>query len=102
MGIQVQHRQVGWLTKNRKTGELVREQMPLMKKARMLLLFNPVTEWIDTTHIFRYFLHEKTDHSKSKEVRAVMLTEEIRTLSTGAGGSAIKEADQGVCRLLQD
>ncbi|TBU31843.1 phosphatidylserine decarboxylase [Dichomitus squalens] len=63
----VQQRQVGWLTKNRKTGELVREQMPLMKKARMLLLFNPVTEWVDRTHLFRYFLHEKTDHSKSKE-----------------------------------
>lgn len=63
----VQHRQVGWLTKNRKTGELVREQVPLMKKARMLLLFNPLTEWVDRTHLFRYWLHEKTDHSKGKE-----------------------------------
>ena len=64
---QVQHRQVGWLTKNRKTGELVREQVPLAKKARMLLLFNPLTEWVDRTHLFRYWLHEKTDHSKGKE-----------------------------------
>ncbi|EKM57173.1 uncharacterized protein PHACADRAFT_91208 [Phanerochaete carnosa HHB-10118-sp] len=64
----VQHRQVGWLTKNRETGELIREQVPLMKKARMLLLFNPLTEWVDRTHTFRYILHEKTDHSKSKEV----------------------------------
>lgn len=34
------------MTKNRKTGEMMREQQPLMKKIQLLLLFNPVTEWV--------------------------------------------------------
>ena len=67
---QVHNREVGWLTKNRKTGELIRERQPLMKKVRMTILFNPVVEWVDRTRLFRYWLHEKTDHSRQKEVRA--------------------------------
>lgn len=33
---------------------------PLLKKLKMLLLFNPLTEWIDTTHAMRLYIHNKT------------------------------------------
>ena len=56
----VQNRQVGWQTINRKTGEYQREQQPLLKKLKLLFLFNPLTEWIDQTHLLRLWIHEKT------------------------------------------
>lgn len=55
----LQNRQVGWLTIDRPTGEFKREQQPLWKKLKLLLLFNPLTEWIDRTHLFRLYTHEK-------------------------------------------
>ncbi|RPA95091.1 putative phosphatidylserine decarboxylase [Choiromyces venosus 120613-1] len=55
----VQNREVGWLTVDRKTGEYKREQQPLLKKIKLLLLFNPLFEWIDTLHLFRWYLHEQ-------------------------------------------
>jgi phosphatidylserine decarboxylase len=56
----VQNREVGWQTFIRKTSTYEREQMPIMKKLKMLLLFNPLVEWIDQTHLFRLWLHDKT------------------------------------------
>jgi phosphatidylserine decarboxylase len=56
----VQNRQVGWLTLDRKTGKYEREQQPLFKKLKLLLLFNPFMEWIDRTHFLRLWIHEKT------------------------------------------
>ena len=56
----VQNREVGWRTINRKTGKYEREQQPLFKKLKLLLLFNPITEWIDRTHLLRLWIHEKT------------------------------------------
>ena len=56
----VQNREVGWRTLNRKTGKYEREQQPLFKKLKLLLLFNPITEWIDRTHLLRLWNHEKT------------------------------------------
>jgi len=56
----VQNREVGWQTLNRKTGKYEREQQPILKKLKLLLLFNPLTEWIDQTHLFRLWIHEKT------------------------------------------
>merc|ERR1712093_402024 len=56
----VQNREVGWRTLNRKTGKYEREQQPLFKKLKLLLLFNPITEWIDRTHLLRLWIHEKT------------------------------------------
>ncbi|KAK6829405.1 phosphatidylserine decarboxylase [Apiospora arundinis] len=50
----------GWKTLDRKTGKLMREQQPLSKKLKLILLFNPVTEWIDTTHVMRMWIHEKS------------------------------------------
>ncbi|KAK8095237.1 phosphatidylserine decarboxylase [Apiospora kogelbergensis] len=38
----------------------MREQQPLSKKPKLVLLFNPVTEWIDTTHVMRMWIHEKS------------------------------------------
>lgn len=54
----LQNREVGWLTIDRRTGALKREQQPLLKKIKLLLLFNPLTEWIDRTHLFRLHTHE--------------------------------------------
>ncbi|KAH6704355.1 hypothetical protein BKA61DRAFT_618459 [Leptodontidium sp. MPI-SDFR-AT-0119] len=56
----VQNREVGWRTLNRKTGKYEREQQPLLKKLKLLLLFNPITEWIDRTHLLRLWIYEKT------------------------------------------
>lgn len=56
----VQKRQVGWQTVNRKTGQYVREKQPLLKKLKLVLLFNPLTEWIDNTHLLRLWVHEKS------------------------------------------
>lgn len=54
----LQNREVGWLTIDRRTGALKREQQPLFKKMKLLLLFNPLTEWIDRTHLFRLHTHQ--------------------------------------------
>ncbi|KAI1463813.1 putative phosphatidylserine decarboxylase [Daldinia caldariorum] len=50
----------GWKSFDRKTGQLMREQQPLTKKIKLLLLFNPLTEWIDTTHLMRLWIHNKS------------------------------------------
>jgi len=55
----IEERQVGWLTLNRKSGDYQREQQSLWKKLKLLLLFNPVTEWIDRTHALRLWTHRK-------------------------------------------
>lgn len=44
-------------TYRRQTGKHMREQQPLWKKFKLLLLFNPLTEWLDTTHLMRLYLH---------------------------------------------
>lgn len=49
-----------------KTGNLEREQQPLWKKLKLILLFNPVTQWIDTTHMMRLHIHDKSV-SKGKQ-----------------------------------
>ncbi|KAB8260994.1 phosphatidylserine decarboxylase-domain-containing protein [Aspergillus pseudonomiae] len=64
---QLQERHVGWLTVNRKTGEFTREQQPLLKKLKILLLFNPITEWIDRTHLLRLWTHERTLRAGKRE-----------------------------------
>lgn len=55
----IEDRQVGWLTLDRKSGDFKREQQSLWKKLKLLLLFNPVTEWIDRTHALRLWTHRK-------------------------------------------
>jgi hypothetical protein len=55
----IEDRQVGWLTLDRKSGDFKREQQSLWKKLKLLLLFNPVTEWIDQTHALRLWTHKK-------------------------------------------
>jgi hypothetical protein len=37
-----------------------REQEPLGKKLKLLVLFNPLLEWLDATHYIRLFAHDKT------------------------------------------
>jgi len=63
----VQHRQVGWLTVNRKTGEVIREQQPLVEKLRLLVLFNPIVEWVDTANFLRSWLHKRADAAFTRE-----------------------------------
>jgi len=66
MGL-MQKRQVGWKSFNRKTGEIEREQEPLMKKLKLILLFNPLTEWIDTTHAMRMRMHSQAVQAGKEE-----------------------------------
>jgi hypothetical protein len=82
--LQAQNRQVGWQSVVRKvtissyatillpysrvttasqTGKLEHEQQPLLKKLKILLLFNPVLEWIDTTHAMRLYIHNTSKKS---------------------------------------
>lgn len=41
------------------TGTFQREKQTLMKKMKLLFLFNLLTEWIDTTHLMRLCMHNK-------------------------------------------
>ncbi|KAK4233644.1 phosphatidylserine decarboxylase proenzyme 2 [Achaetomium macrosporum] len=59
--------QWGWMSFVRKTGKFEREQQPLLKKLKLILLFNPLTEWIDTTHAMRLYLHESSIKQGKKE-----------------------------------
>lgn len=56
----LRNREVGWLTVDRRTGEFKREKQPLWKRLKLLVLFNPVTEWVDKTHLLRLWTHEKS------------------------------------------
>ncbi|KAF3159825.1 hypothetical protein TWF225_001448 [Orbilia oligospora] len=63
----IQNREVGWPTVDRKTGELKREQQPIWKKIKLILLFNPITEWIDRTKLMRLYLHDNSLKEGKKE-----------------------------------
>ncbi|KAF2192348.1 putative phosphatidylserine decarboxylase [Zopfia rhizophila CBS 207.26] len=63
----MQQRQVGWKSLIRKTGELEREQQPLLKKLKLIVLFNPLVEWIDTTHAMRLYMHRKNIRAGEQE-----------------------------------
>lgn len=43
-----------------KTGEIEHELQPLSKKLKLLLLFNPLTEWVDTTHTMRLHAYRES------------------------------------------
>lgn len=66
----IQTREVGWITIDRRTGQFKREQQSLWKKFKLLLLFNPVTEWIDRTHWMRLWTHEKSFAAGKKQSKA--------------------------------
>ncbi|KAG8415027.1 hypothetical protein J3458_008912 [Metarhizium acridum] len=55
-----QNSEVGWRSFNRKTGKIEREEQSLWKKLKLLVLFNPLTEWIDRTHLMRLYMHEES------------------------------------------
>ncbi|KAJ5183275.1 hypothetical protein N7492_000891 [Penicillium capsulatum] len=65
----VQRRQVGWLTWDRKSGFFIHEQQTLWKKLKLLLLFNPVMEWIDKSHYLRLWTHKKNIQAGQSEGR---------------------------------
>jgi phosphatidylserine decarboxylase precursor len=39
---------------------LEHEQEPVLKKIKLLFLFSPLMEWLDTTHAARMYIHNKT------------------------------------------
>lgn len=51
----------------------MREPQPLKKKLKLILLFNPLTEWIDTAHFMRLYMHNSAlragAHERSKASR---------------------------------
>ncbi|RYO74372.1 hypothetical protein DL764_010897 [Monosporascus ibericus] len=49
------------------TGRLMREQQPLTKKLKLLALFNPLTEWLDTTHAMRLHMHRESIEAGKEE-----------------------------------
>lgn len=51
----------------------MREQQPLSQKARLLLLFNPLTEWVVRTRTLQYYMHNKTDHEGEVEVCCALI-----------------------------
>ncbi|GAM34112.1 hypothetical protein TCE0_015f01481 [Talaromyces pinophilus] len=55
------------MVQNRETGREIREQQPLFKKLKLFVLFNPLTEWIDTTNMMRLHLHKKNFESGKRE-----------------------------------
>ncbi|KAI1740551.1 phosphatidylserine decarboxylase proenzyme [Xylaria scruposa] len=55
-----QNSQYGWESVVRKTGDLMHEEQPLKKKLKLLLLFNSIMEWIDTTHAMRLYIHKES------------------------------------------
>ncbi|EHY59974.1 hypothetical protein HRR83_006337 [Exophiala dermatitidis] len=56
----VQNREIGWQTLDRKTGQLKREQQPILKKLKLLILFSRLVEWVDVTKAMRLWIHDKT------------------------------------------
>ncbi|KAH7132287.1 putative C2 domain-containing protein C31G5.15 [Dendryphion nanum] len=65
----IPHRQIGWKSLNRKTGELEREQQPLLKKLWLIVLFSPLVEWIDLTHAFRLYMHNRAIKAGKEEAK---------------------------------
>ncbi|CAG9992107.1 unnamed protein product [Clonostachys byssicola] len=57
----------GWVSWDRKTGRLEREKQSLWRKIKLLLLFNPLTEWVDTTQAMRLYTHSRTIKQGEKE-----------------------------------
>ncbi|RYP06720.1 hypothetical protein DL765_009388 [Monosporascus sp. GIB2] len=82
-----QNSEYGWKSLDRKTGRLMREQQPLTKKLKLLLLFNPLTEWLDTTHAMRLHMHEES--IEAGEYHANSLTVVVEEKS-GASKKQIK------------
>ncbi|RYP68284.1 hypothetical protein DL771_006786 [Monosporascus sp. 5C6A] len=62
-----QNSEYGWKSLDRKTGRLMREQQPLTKKLKLWLLFNPLTEWLDTTHAMRLHMHQESAQAGKEE-----------------------------------
>lgn len=55
-----QNREVGWQTLDRRTGKFKREQQPLLKKLKLIILFNPLMDWLDRTAAMRLLIHDQT------------------------------------------
>jgi phosphatidylserine decarboxylase len=49
------------------TGKLENEQEPLLKKLKLIILFNPIVEWIDTTHAMRLWMHHRNTKAGIEE-----------------------------------
>jgi hypothetical protein len=38
----------------------MREQQPILKKLKLILMFNPLLEWIDTIHVMRLWTRNRS------------------------------------------
>ncbi|KHN94088.1 Phosphatidylserine decarboxylase [Metarhizium album ARSEF 1941] len=65
-----QNAEIGWPSLNRKTGQFEREQQTLWKKLKLIVLFNPLMEWIDRTHLMRLYMHEESLAEGQRERRS--------------------------------
>ncbi|KAK6528494.1 hypothetical protein TWF281_009735 [Arthrobotrys megalospora] len=63
----IQNSEVGWPTVERKSGALKREQQPIPEKIKLILLFNPVAEWVHRTKLMKLLLSEETTKEGKKE-----------------------------------
>jgi phosphatidylserine decarboxylase len=72
----------------------MREQQPLFKKLKLLLLFNPLTTWLDKTHAVRLYLHNSAIKESMSSLPPCPLhiipQQEARTTGNRAAGK--KEA----------
>jgi phosphatidylserine decarboxylase len=39
---------------------MIREQQPIRKKIKLIVLFSPLIEWVDTSHLMRLYVHDKS------------------------------------------
>jgi phosphatidylserine decarboxylase precursor len=63
----IAHHEVGWKSLVRKTGKMTHEQEPVTKKIKLLLIFSPLFEWLDTTHAVRRYLHSSNQEEGQEE-----------------------------------
>jgi hypothetical protein len=69
-----------------------------MKKLKLILLFNPLMEWLDTTHAMRLYMHSKAiEEGTPPACKGNSLLTSIRE---AGGHTGIEKAHQRVFELL--
>ncbi|KAI9035822.1 potassium transport protein TRK1/TRK2 [Aspergillus affinis] len=85
-----------------KTGKEIREQQPLIKKLKLLLLFNPLPEWIDTTHAMRFYMHNPAIEGGMPNSYIPILRKRLHLthVKTKRKHPSLSSPDQRIRRLL--
>jgi hypothetical protein len=82
------------------TGELEREKIPLLKKLKLLFLFNYFTEWIDATHAMRLYIHDQSIKEGGLYVLQ-LLAKPLTNKRPERGIPCFEEEDSEFRKLLQ-